>query len=1403
MSSSGAKAALEGYRKQALYTLHCILHSGGHDLVFHPEGKEDLAVYQGQHLLRVVQVKAYTDNLTISSFSPEKPQSFFHRIVAELALDDGLQIEVVSFGPIGIEIQEAWAGKEKHQASVRTKLRGHQFSDTQIDSLFHSLQWPKVDEKVLQTQVFDFLRASAVGGDPECAFDLLVQWVLSAAERKQTITYHDLITKINDIGRYIDQRSSHHQEWYQSIAPIEDLPPQENCSEQLADEFYKGISTRYVHILAGLDVPRQDKLLAIDHAFSKSTRTVLIHGASGQGKTTLALRYLHDYIPENWRFTIRYVQDKPRATRIAHAFAEHLRVVNAPMFIHIDVSPRDLEWTELVKSLLDEQNIRILITIREEDLARNTSSYAELGFPKAIALDFDQNEAYSIYERLVEQGVATSHLSFDDGWSRFGGNGPLLEFVYFLTQAETLKERLRTQVLRLREEVRAELVSSQEFDFLRICCVATAFGARIDVASLANALQLRDPIRTLQLLEREYLLRPTNDRRYIESLHPIRSGILAHELTDPVFAPWPESARLAINHMPETDLEAFLLYAFSRRRPDIPSLVEIVVQHRPKTWSGVAAIMRSLLWLGVLEYVDANMALIKEAQVIFNHAWYMVLSYDIGGIAPGGDEQLLEGLEIFNPSAVEVARTLRSKQTDKRIVYDRLTKWAATTDFEPRSPENYADWGGFAEVHFWLSHLHIETSLLQSMSTLNLTWPLEHLSLRALGEITLSLSYAPDNTYKEIVKPFQSQIIERFCRETKTVAIEETDEMTRAHYLVPMELNQGGDKQEKGKESENKLELEAMRILQLLRMVIPNRKAYGVQGYGHNLRISPWPYDPTVKGPVNIDLLLPEWPVRLNAIFHNLGDWRFRPTTWPEYTEAIVVIREQIVTALRALIKALTAYFAGNKPEILRRKLPRDLWDRSDQLVRQHLRLPRTAIDEWGLVSESTGDFSSGTARIPKKEQPISLLLQTYRPLLKANDEYFSSLGNYFTQSVDTLDVNSSLGRAHSKVARDQRQEIAQSLGYKPGTARLSLIYLGDSWKALSALQSHFRSLLFRFVEKDRLDKLEAREQKFFPVAWALWYQFVNHPELKWDAADIRSLSAFKRAQDTLRQKIIDGLLKLAPMEWRCSIFSETFLWEGQPALWMILDADKPVTLFEAYPQLIQQLEMAFSPMDIGTLEQYVLDHKWPHILVIPYVNGHYWNNGVWHLHSNLFWGGEQVLTPEKTWLFIPREVDTETLQQLGIKIKPTSVPDRVTPLLQAVSELLVLVDHLADLRKAPDSTNKVGMVILQDYAKERSTDASEKLTQVISLMQELLDGINRERFESSQCPDEVRSLLVKIWECVFPNDKAEGAFSIDLESCDRWAEKLMESVGLIMILKLLLMDNSVLESNNEAIPNS
>ena len=78
------------------------------------------------------------------------------------------------------------------------------------------------------------------------------------------------------------------------------------------------------------------------------------------------------------------------------------------LYIYIDVSPRDLEWTALVKSLLDQPNIKILVTIREEDLARQNVSNIELGFPEGIPLHFSKSEAKIIYQNLVDKKFDSS-----------------------------------------------------------------------------------------------------------------------------------------------------------------------------------------------------------------------------------------------------------------------------------------------------------------------------------------------------------------------------------------------------------------------------------------------------------------------------------------------------------------------------------------------------------------------------------------------------------------------------------------------------------------------------------------------------------------------------------------------------------------------------------------------------------------------------------------------------------------------------------------------------------------------------------------------------------------------------------------------------------------------------------
>lgn len=1383
--SSGAKAALEGYRKQALYTLACILHPDGQNLIFQPEDTEDLAVFCGKQQLRTVQVKAYSDNLTLSCFTPGKPGSFFHR-VTDHATDDDFEIEVVSFGPIGAEIEGAWSGVEQHCASVRKKLCDYKFTDAQVDTLFSRLQWQKVDEETLQKKIFDFLRDSAAGGDPETAFDLLTIWIYFAAEKKQKITYTDLIDKINAIGTFNAERSAHHQEWGNSIIPITDAPVDSDQNEQLAREFYKGISTRYSHILAGFDVPRHDKLNAIEQAFSPDTRMVIVHGASGQGKTTLALRFLHDYVPEQWRYSIRYLQDKNQIARVANALAGHLRVVNAPLYLHLDVSPRDHEWPELVKNLLDEKNIRLLITIREEDLARNTVSDAELGFPKTIPLVFNESEALTIYERLLERDETAPFPSFDDAWGRFGGEGLLLEFVYFITQAESLKERLHNQVLRLREEVRTNKFFPEELVFMRVCAVASAFESRVDAASLASELKLKDPVRTLQLLDEEYLLRSTHDRRHVEALHPIRSEILAYELTDPVFEPWREAAQLAIKHMPEPDLEAFLLYAFARRPEDVEFLVEAIRRYCPETWSGVAAIMRALIWLGVKEYVAANMPLIVEARTLFTQAWCMALKFDISGISSDGDAGLLGAFKQLEFGSTEAMENLRLQQTDRQMVFVRLTVWVNGNNGVLHTPQTVSDWTGFAEAHFWIRHLKLATAMTDSVALLDLSWPLEQLSFRGFGEVLLSLSYAPEAVYQKVIKPVQRRIMERFCAETKTIAIEETDEMVRAHYLVPMESPENSPDKKNQNQTGDQLETETIKLLGLLRMYVPDRKAYGVQGYGHNLRIIPIPFDRTAKGPVESQYLPPEWPVKVNAIFRNLGDLPFRQATWQDYSETIVAIREQVILALNSLVKALTAYFAGNKAEILARKMPQELWSESNRMVSQNLSLPRIAVDEWGLAGEGGGASGNESAIKTRKDQSISLVLQAYQPYLKAKNEYLSSLGNYFNQSIVSLVVNSNIGRMKTKNERERYLEKSAALGYKPGTDRLSLINLSEAWKALSSLQTTFHAMLSGFVVNDRLQKLESRENKIFPVAWALWYQFVYHPENQWDAADIRAVGAFERAQDTLRNNIKRRLSALPDSGWSGSIISETVPWEGRPSLWFRLDAENSLAIFEAYQKLVQLLEESFAPMDIGTLEYYVLDFKWPHILIVPFVAGEYQQNGVWHLSSCYFWGGEKVLTPEKTWHYVPREVDAETLRQLGIESSGPIIPGKIQLLQQATLELLMYVDHLSDLVKAPDDLDETDMAIFRKHVDAKARDASGALTRLVGQMQVLLDEVNVGAIDSSPYANEIRGLLVEIWKCVMPEGKSENSFEISLSVCGPWAEKLLEGLGHIGVLNCL-----------------
>ncbi len=242
-----------------------------------------------------------------------------------------------------------------------------------------------------------------------------------------------------------------HGERLTSITPIEDEEIAAQERENLSYEFYRGISARYEHILAAVDQPRPTKLNEIAERF-REHRVVIVHGASGQGKTTLAYRYLHDYVPHYQRFQVQVVEGRQHAVNLANALIAQAKESDRAIAVYVDVAPSDVGWEELVKQLSHHRTIQTLVTIREEDFRRVSISGTELQFAP-VELTFDRSEAAEIYHFLTETQRPPHILDFEDAWTRFGGEGPLMEFVYFVTQGDSLREKLRQQVQHIEDEI--------------------------------------------------------------------------------------------------------------------------------------------------------------------------------------------------------------------------------------------------------------------------------------------------------------------------------------------------------------------------------------------------------------------------------------------------------------------------------------------------------------------------------------------------------------------------------------------------------------------------------------------------------------------------------------------------------------------------------------------------------------------------------------------------------------------------------------------------------------------------------------------------------------------------------------------------------------------------------------
>jgi hypothetical protein len=1396
MSPSGAESAYRGYRLQALYALWRLLcREDARHLTFQPEGREDLAVFDGSASLQeAAQVKAHGDNLTISTFFPEGPAaqkatSFFHRAVALRKTEPQAAIKIISFGPIGPEMLRAWGEGSNERCSVAHKLSDYGIQSADADALFQAVQIQKVDESILRNDVFAFLGESLVGGDPENAFDLLNYWLYTASEQRERITYGSLIARINSVGRYLAERTTHPQEWFTSILPVEDRLIPDDERAELDQEFYQGLAARYEHILAGADVVRDSKLCQIEAAF-REQRVVIIHGASGQGKSTLAYRFLHDFVPAQWRFMVRLIQGRRHALAIARALAGHAAAVGAPMMIYVDVSPRDQDWPDLVHELAQDRNLQILVTIREEDLRHAPVAGTDFQFA-SIELSLDEAEGSRLYQQLAARKRSSTFLTFEDAWRRFGSGGPLLEFVYLVAQNQSLQERLQQQINRLRDDVREGRLLAGELELLRLVSVASAYEARLDLPRVVEELNLPEPQRTLQLFEREYLLRRSPDGRYIEGLHPIRSAILADLLTDPVLAPWPNAAQRCLRLIDERDLETFLLYAFSRHQAESPALLKALAPLQPGTWTGMAGVLRALLWLGVREYVARNQGLVNEAFRRFGPGWALALDFDLAGISVPTATRWWENFSSMPDQTRAFIQDLCRQQEPKETAFLQAKKWISESDKPPSPLTHLTDWDGLAEVVYWIGQLHADSPVPSWIAEGCLRGALDELPLSHLGNLVLGLSYGWGDWFQTWLEGNRAQLLTRFCQETRTVAIEDDGQTIRAHFIVDLEhpVSERPVGPILSDPQSSRFHNEALWRVDLLRKIIQDRQQYGCQGYGHRLGALHIPVDDTEKTGIPLYRLPPAWGVTINALFRKLGAYAFRPSTWQEYAVAVLELRRLALDNLTQLAGALAVYFRKQKSVgLLGTYIDLDKWIQRGLAIGNPPLLPQCAVDEWGFMDEGNpqrpeeaemGALTPGATGLPADRDlvgrvEVAFNLWPYRDYLATLREYTTSLSWFHDQAVHILTLNPLL-REVKPAARQIVRQKASEQGIKVDNDWRSTENFARAVKALPRFQEEFRRHFAHLFAESVLSQIEERERYTLPRVWSLWYQFAFNPTPVWADPENEAFSRFEGIRIRMRRRMEVLFQRLAKKQGiQARILSEDTPWEEHPALWVVFDIPDPINVYKALESTLKAVREALGPLGASELKRHVLGFYWPKVVLLSLIRGRSLSQVAWSI-STIVLLNRESLTGDDWWNFVPREIPQDTWSRLGLRQWEHPGLDLVNQFQGTVTALSLLIARICDFTRLPE-LDEQGRGVLESYVESQRDTISKAFQQVLDRMRQLADQFNSLPAEEQQRRPSLLAAartLVGMRDNILPCAGFDGTLCLDLAGAKEWLQRL------------------------------
>lgn len=657
---------------------------------YYPEHLEDLLIKRNGQVIEAVQVKNLSTPLAISDLALTKDskggEGFFKRACSLRNSEPMLQkLRIVYYGELGQELKELSTGNISAKNKIKNKLiEDHGLSIDDALWFLEKIDFQKVDTQSLEEEILKQLQSYVpTMAAPELARTLLIQYISDLSKTKGYTSLSLWQEKIYKIGTDIAAMDGYYKEYQKSLIRLCDMTSDKSI-EILKQEFSQGVSTHPAHVRNNLDFIRNEWLEKISLALSNH-KAVIIKGVSGQGKTALCHRFLLDNYPEQLVFCVRHVQSSRQAENLVSALQGIIKHAQ-DIILYIDVNPGETNWTFLLQELQARGvSVPTLVSIREEDfkLSRVDGSVISID---VIELYFSKIEAENIYKALTLDNPHPIFRSFKEAWQQFGEGGPFLEFIYLLNHNQTLRQRLLVQIERLIGEKNPD----SWFMLLNLVCYAGKIGCPVLFEDAKQECSCDTAIAALDRMSKEYLLKSSDDGRYIETLHPLRAAIIYNILQEKI-AYNPAKLLLASIKCVENRYPQLMLMDYFTQNPYNPSIITNLAAVPCRDWTMFACMLNTMLWLDVKLYVERNQKVYDELIAKKGNGWLVFSPLDISGeLRP--NEFISEDLAKNFPEMAEAIRKdiewMRNSLTSTIITYETTDLWVKNSNISLSSPKS-------------------------------------------------------------------------------------------------------------------------------------------------------------------------------------------------------------------------------------------------------------------------------------------------------------------------------------------------------------------------------------------------------------------------------------------------------------------------------------------------------------------------------------------------------------------------------------------------------------------------------------------------------------------------------------------------------------------------------------------